>query len=70
MISLRRKMECYKVEMKKSKRARISEIPNTYTKNCTPTEPARSAPAENNDVTVDKGVASGVLGCPLFVTLF
>ena len=45
-------IERYKVEIKKSKRPRISETPNTSTKNCTPTESARSAPAENNDATV------------------
>ena len=59
-----REIERYKVKIKKSKRPRISETPNTSTKNCTPTESARSAPAENNDITVDKDVARGVLGCP------
>ena len=46
-------IERYKVEIKKSKRPRISETPNTSTKNCTATESVRSAPAENNDVTVE-----------------
>ena len=48
-----RKIERYRVEIEKSKRPRISETPNTSTKNCTPTESAHSAPAENNDVTVE-----------------
>ena len=52
-----REIERYKVEINESNRPRISETPNTCTKNCTPAKSARSAPAENNDVTVDKGVA-------------
>ena len=48
-----REIERYKVKIKKSKRPRISKTPHTSTKNCTPTESARVAPAENNDVTVE-----------------
>ena len=60
-----REIERYMVEINESNRPRISETPNTSTKNCTPTKSARSAPAENNDVTVDKGVARESPGVPV-----
>ena len=50
---LHREIERFKVEIKKSKRPRMNETLNTSINNCTPTESARSAPAENNDVTVE-----------------
>ena len=48
-----RKIKRYKVEIKKTKRLTISETPTTSTTNYTTTESACSAPAENNDVTVE-----------------
>ena len=60
-----REIERHKVEIIESNRPRISETTNTSTKNCTPTKSARSVPAENNDVTVDKGVAREGPGVPV-----